>query len=154
MSPDDPMLPISSEVPTAHLTTLCVSCERYVAGTDGDGICPECGRAAQAPLAEGGVVESEEAILIGEDGPEQFERQASSESAGSGQAVAVHQPPSNTQTGGQEPDDNGGPGTIDATPAAIRRAQELGIDLGQVTGTGADGRVTKDDVDQYATQTP
>jgi len=35
---------------------------------------------------------------------------------------------------------------IDATEAAIERAGELGVDLQNVTGTGAGGRITLDDV--------
>jgi pyruvate dehydrogenase E2 component (dihydrolipoamide acetyltransferase) len=35
-----------------------------------------------------------------------------------------------------------------ATPATRKMARELGVDLGRVSGTGKDGRVTKDDVEQ------
>lgn len=35
----------------------------------------------------------------------------------------------------------------DATPAAVELAKEKGIDLASVTGTGADGRITKSDVE-------
>ena len=37
-----------------------------------------------------------------------------------------------------------------ASPAAKRRARELGIDLGQVTGSGEAGRITLEDVEAYA----
>ena len=36
--------------------------------------------------------------------------------------------------------------TIEATDAARRKAEELGVDLTQVEGTGADGRITVEDV--------
>lgn len=36
--------------------------------------------------------------------------------------------------------------TSDATPAAIRTAREHGIDLSEVEGTGADGRIIVSDV--------
>jgi len=39
-----------------------------------------------------------------------------------------------------------------ATPNARRLAKELGIDLSQVTGTGPGGRITGDDVQNYARQ--
>ena len=38
--------------------------------------------------------------------------------------------------------------TTDATDAAKALADEHGLDLATVTGTGADGRITKDDVQQ------
>jgi pyruvate dehydrogenase E2 component (dihydrolipoamide acetyltransferase) len=41
------------------------------------------------------------------------------------------------------------PGTA-ATPAVRRLARDLGIGLGTVTGTGRDGRVTRDDVERAA----
>jgi pimeloyl-ACP methyl ester carboxylesterase len=41
-------------------------------------------------------------------------------------------------------------GRVNASPAARRRAQELGIELAEVEATGPDGRVTSDDVERYA----
>jgi pyruvate dehydrogenase E2 component (dihydrolipoamide acetyltransferase) len=41
-------------------------------------------------------------------------------------------------------------GRINASPAARRRAQELGIDLANVEATGPDGRITSDDVERAA----
>ncbi len=41
-----------------------------------------------------------------------------------------------------------------ASPAARRRALELGIDLGAVTGTGPEGRITLEDVEQAASARP
>lgn len=40
--------------------------------------------------------------------------------------------------------------TIDATDAAWAKAQELGVDLTKVKGTGKDGRITVDDVEAAA----
>ncbi|MGT2666689.1 dihydrolipoamide acetyltransferase [Streptococcus rifensis] len=42
-----------------------------------------------------------------------------------------------------------GGGKVRATPAARKAARELGIDLGLVSGTGALGRVHKDDVENF-----
>ena len=39
---------------------------------------------------------------------------------------------------------------IDATDAAIEAAEELGVDLASVTGSGVDGRITKADVEAAA----
>lgn len=38
----------------------------------------------------------------------------------------------------------------DATDGALEAAKELGVDLANVTGTGADGRITKADVEGAA----
>ncbi|MBJ8350264.1 dihydrolipoamide acetyltransferase [Streptococcus sp. CSL7508-lung] len=43
----------------------------------------------------------------------------------------------------------GNKGKVRATPAARKAAKELGIDLGQVPGTGPFGRVHKDDVENF-----
>jgi len=47
---------------------------------------------------------------------------------------------------------DGTEGTVEATPAAVRKAQELGVDLTSVEGTGAGGRVTAADVDNAQQQ--
>jgi pyruvate/2-oxoglutarate dehydrogenase complex dihydrolipoamide acyltransferase (E2) component len=39
---------------------------------------------------------------------------------------------------------------VNATQSAVNAAQELGIDLLYVVGTGKDGRITKADVEWYA----
>jgi pyruvate/2-oxoglutarate dehydrogenase complex dihydrolipoamide acyltransferase (E2) component len=39
---------------------------------------------------------------------------------------------------------------VEATPAAERRAEELGVDLSQVRGTGSGGRITVKDVQSTA----
>ena len=39
---------------------------------------------------------------------------------------------------------------IDATDGAVAAAEELGVDLATVTGTGAEGRITKADVEAAA----
>jgi pyruvate/2-oxoglutarate dehydrogenase complex dihydrolipoamide acyltransferase (E2) component len=42
----------------------------------------------------------------------------------------------------------------EATPAAARKAQELGVDLSEVEGSGADGKITADDVAKAAESAP
>lgn len=42
------------------------------------------------------------------------------------------------------------PARINASPAAKRRAQELGVDIAAVTGSGKDGRVSFEDVEAFA----
>jgi pyruvate/2-oxoglutarate dehydrogenase complex dihydrolipoamide acyltransferase (E2) component len=41
---------------------------------------------------------------------------------------------------------------VKATPAATRKAKELGVDLSMVEGTGSDGRITVQDVESSAEQ--
>ena len=41
-------------------------------------------------------------------------------------------------------------GKVEATEAAERKAQELGVDLSTVEGTGKEGRITVGDVDKAA----
>ena len=47
--------------------------------------------------------------------------------------------------------ERGEDGRIVASPAARKRARELGIDLATVTATGAGGRITSEDVEAAAT---
>jgi pyruvate dehydrogenase E2 component (dihydrolipoamide acetyltransferase) len=48
--------------------------------------------------------------------------------------------------------ERGDDGRIVASPAARKRARELGIDLATVTATGAGGRITSEDVEAAATE--
>lgn len=41
---------------------------------------------------------------------------------------------------------------VQATPAAERKAQDLGVDLSQIEGTGSGGRITVKDVTEAANQ--
>jgi pyruvate dehydrogenase E2 component (dihydrolipoamide acetyltransferase) len=49
------------------------------------------------------------------------------------------------------PAEPGLPGGLRASPIARRMAEELGVDLKRVRGTGPDGRITKKDVQAYVT---
>ena len=42
------------------------------------------------------------------------------------------------------------PDEVNATPAAEAKAEELGVDLTQVEGTGADGKIIVSDVEAAA----
>lgn len=39
---------------------------------------------------------------------------------------------------------------VERTDAAVEKAQELGVDISSVTGTGKDGKVTAQDVEKAA----
>jgi len=43
----------------------------------------------------------------------------------------------------------GGGGDVNATAAAVQLADDNGVDLSEVDGTGVDGKITKDDVQNY-----
>ncbi|MCB9421570.1 MAG: 2-oxo acid dehydrogenase subunit E2 [Ardenticatenaceae bacterium] len=62
-------------------------------------------------------------------------------------SAPVAAPPATTTT--PAPTDNAFPGGIKATPVARRIAEEKGIDLRLVNGTGPDGRIRKADVEAY-----
>ncbi len=53
---------------------------------------------------------------------------------------------------GAETESGGGDAsrTVEATEAARRKAEEMGVDLMEVRGTGADGRITVEDVKKRA----
>jgi pyruvate dehydrogenase E2 component (dihydrolipoamide acetyltransferase) len=46
----------------------------------------------------------------------------------------------------------GGDGDAHVSPIARRLAEKLGLDLSQITGTGRNGRISKEDVEAYAAQ--
>jgi pyruvate dehydrogenase E2 component (dihydrolipoamide acetyltransferase) len=73
-----------------------------------------------------------------------------SEATASGPGAAASPPPAPE---GPPPDTNGG-GPIYASPSARRLARELGVDLSAVTGSGRQGRITRDDVQQASEGAP
>src|SRR5438876_7774970 len=73
-------------------------------------------------------------------------QQPSSQAAPSPQAPRVAQP---VPAAVAEPSSNG---DIRATPVVRRLAAEHGVDLDRVQGTGLNGRVTRQDVEQYVAQ--
>jgi pyruvate/2-oxoglutarate dehydrogenase complex dihydrolipoamide acyltransferase (E2) component len=47
-------------------------------------------------------------------------------------------------------EEDAGPATVPATPAVRRRANELGVELGGIAGSGPGGRITHEDVERAA----
>lgn len=62
----------------------------------------------------------------------------------------AHQPSQDAITLAEEPSPAKGKHAMLATPAVRHLTKELQIDLGDITGSGRDGRVLKDDVYQFA----
>lgn len=73
------------------------------------------------------------------------EEAAAEEAAPAASAAAV-------DTGSGEAGNGQFPGGVKATPVARRVAEEHGVDLKQVSGTGPDGRVRKTDVESFIAQ--
>lgn len=78
----------------------------------------------------------------------QFFRQPS-ETAKTTEAENVLSPPAREETGTPQ-DAAGDLGEPEATEAAVRRARELGVDLSNLRGTGAGGRIVVRDVTRVA----
>jgi pyruvate dehydrogenase E2 component (dihydrolipoyllysine-residue acetyltransferase) len=106
---------------------------------------PAAGKVAQILVDEGKVVPvGTVLIVIGEDGLEAKQDEAPAAEPKRDRSVSL--------APGRASD-----GRVRATPLVRRLAQELGVELGALTGTGPQGRVTEADVRQAATsggQTP
>ena len=88
-------------------------------------VAPADGRIVEICRQEGDVVESEALLAV-------FEAGDVSDPADAPAADASAEPP-----------------PVSASPAARKLAEEKGLDLAKMQGTGRDGRITKDDVAQY-----
>jgi pimeloyl-ACP methyl ester carboxylesterase len=89
--------------------------------------------------APGESVSAEElAALIAEASPKKATTAAATGGAGTARGARV-----------ASRDDSG---RVNASPAARRRAQELGLDLASIEATGPDGRITSDDVERAAAE--
>jgi pyruvate/2-oxoglutarate dehydrogenase complex dihydrolipoamide acyltransferase (E2) component len=114
---DDPLVEIQTDKTTVEIPS------------------PAAGKVARILVAEGDVVPvGTVLVVIGEDG-----------AVASEQSRAKPPPSVADVSGGQSP----GPvptGRVRATPLVRRLAQELGVDLSSVDGTGPHGRVTEEDV--------
>jgi len=98
---------------------------------------PAAGRVARILVGEGEVVPvGTVLVVIGEDGAAAEPAMAGGQSQG--------------QSLGQAPG-RVGSGRVSATPLVRKIAQELGVDLQEVAGTGPQGRITEEDVRQAAT---
>ncbi|MGE0622492.1 MAG: 2-oxoglutarate dehydrogenase complex dihydrolipoyllysine-residue succinyltransferase [Pseudomonadales bacterium] len=93
-------------------------------------VAPDNGTLTKILKDEGETVDSEEVIA-------QFE---------AGEQTLPSAPPAPTAPAdaGTSPGETAGP--VSASPAAKKLAEEEGINIGAVSGTGKDGRITKDDV--------
>jgi pyruvate dehydrogenase E2 component (dihydrolipoamide acetyltransferase) len=102
-----------------------------------------------APIAE---VSAEGAEAASEDinktSPAKAEAEEPAPAASNGHGKAPAQAPAQ-QANGQSSTGEEFPGGVKASPVARRVAEEKGIDLRQVHGTGPGGRITKTDVENF-----
>ena len=98
---------------------------------------PEDGTLTEIRKAAGENVESQEVIAIFEPG----EKPAGAESSAGSAAPEAAEP-------------EGGDSELGASPAARNLALEAGLDIDGVSGSGRDGRVTKEDVAKAIAQMP
>jgi pyruvate dehydrogenase E2 component (dihydrolipoamide acetyltransferase) len=108
---------------------------------------PAGGKVARILVAEGEVVPvGTVLVVIGEDGASAPEQPEADTSTVRGSSINQGQTPGGAPAG-----------RVRATPLVRRLAQELGVDLDGLEGTGPQGRVTDEDVRRVATtggQTP
>ncbi len=101
-------------------------------------VAPDDGVITEIVKQEGDTVESEEVIAHFEAGVE-------------GDAAAA---PAASESDEEAPVDLDAASADSASPAARKLADESGIDINNVTGTGRDGRITKEDVAKAIGQAP
>ena len=99
-------------------------------------VAPVDGAIGEILKPEGATVESEELLATFEPG------EADGSPPGSAEPEALGE-------GSEDDGDSPAGDVMGASPAARKLADEEGIDIGQVQGTGRGGRITKDDVAHY-----
>jgi pyruvate dehydrogenase E2 component (dihydrolipoamide acetyltransferase) len=122
---DDPLVEIQTDKTTVEIPS------------------PAAGKVAQILVAEGETVAvGTVLVVIGEDGAAPpADEQPRAEAAPQKQAAAPDSAGSPRQAPGRAP-----AGRVRATPLVRRLAQELGVDLETLGGSGPQGRVTEEDV--------
>ncbi|MGE5689335.1 MAG: dihydrolipoamide acetyltransferase family protein [Pseudomonadota bacterium] len=117
---DDPLVEIQTDKTTVEIPS------------------PAAGTVSRILAAEGDVVPVGAVIVVIGNGA--GAEQAAPEAAAAGPAPQQQQAPPSP------PPSRPGDAKVRATPLVRRLAEELGVDLGSVTGTGPQGRVTEQDV--------
>jgi len=104
---------------------------------------PRTGKVLQILAKEGEVAKVGQTIMIIDDG------------SGGAQPSAEIATPKPVQAAAPPQPQQGAPSqSILATPATRRLARELGVDISLVKGSGAQGRITDDDVKHFASGSP
>ena len=117
LAEDDPLVEIQTDKTTVEIPS------------------PAAGTVSRILVAEGEVVPvGTVLVVIGDGATSQPEDAASSQPAPAAAAAPAEARVVSTQA------------RVQATPLVRRLAQELGVDLAQLSGTGPNGRITEDDV--------
>jgi pyruvate dehydrogenase E2 component (dihydrolipoamide acetyltransferase) len=90
--------------------------------------------------------------LVGENGASEAAPASSEEKTGPEESAPA--PETESAPKGQSPADGNLPGGVRATPLARRIAEDQGIELNNLTGSGPKGRIMKKDVEEAAAQPP
>ncbi|MBW3592521.1 MAG: 2-oxo acid dehydrogenase subunit E2 [Actinobacteria bacterium] len=122
---DDPLVEIQTDKTTVEIPS------------------PAAGRVARILVAEGETVPvGRVLVVIGDDGA-RGESAPPFEAAPPAEPARAHEPAT--------PPRASDTGRVRATPLVRRRAQELGVDVESLVGTGPQGRITEEDVRRAAT---
>ena len=101
------------------------------------------------PQAEVPEAEAESEGRVRENAPRFHPAMSAVQSAAPTAIAAAPHPPVSLAEPEQHKAPASGDGKLRASPLARRAAEEAGVDLGQVHGTGPDGRITKRDIDNF-----
>ena len=100
---------------------------------------PRTGKVLQILAKVGDLAKVGQTIMVIDDG-----------SGGSAPSSPAPEAPSSVQAAPAPPQQAAPPQSVLATPATRRLARELGVDVSLVKGSGAQGRITDDDVRRFA----
>lgn len=135
----EPIVEIESEKATNEVDAPASGVMRWIAVPEGDKA--PVGAALAVIAAPGEELTDEQvAALLREDAEVKRQRAA----AQAGQASAAKAAPAGANRAAPAPTRTGG--RVNASPAARRLAQELGVDLAAITGTGPGGMIGREDV--------
>src|SRR5829696_8096247 len=113
-------------------------------GSEGGG---EDEAGAEEPQAEEGEGKAEEEDEAADKEPATASSEDGDESSGNGKRDEAPEP---APAQAEAPSGNGGGDRIKASPVAKRMAREMGVELGQLKGSGPGGRIVKADVEAAA----
>src|SRR4051794_37057646 len=111
----------------------------------GDGSEDSGGGEAEQPADE-----AQEEAPSAEDEPEEAEAEPEEDEADASGNGKREEAPEPAPAQAEAPSGNGGGDRIKASPVAKRRAREMGVELGELKGSGPGGRIVKADVEAAA----
>jgi pyruvate dehydrogenase E2 component (dihydrolipoyllysine-residue acetyltransferase) len=137
ISEGDPIFTVETEKAVNDVEAPADGVLVKIVASQGDEV-PVSGPVAIIAAPGEAISEAELAALIAEAAPKKSSAATTAAAAGGARAARV-----------ASRDESG---RVNASPAARRRAQELGVDLATIEATGPDGRITSDDVERAAAE--